>query len=162
MSDSCNPMDCMTVWIKHDISTQQHIIYLAIKTDEILIHATTQMNIENMLTARRQSQKTTNYTASRQTVSRATGSKKPLWWQIGSAVTGPGPRSKALWGHWGSEFSVPPPQLWGHCDHIPTGPSHMYPDSMPQWKEGREGKKPEVLRCLEGASQTKRDQDHAY
>lgn len=43
--------------------------------DEILIHATTQMNTENMLTARRQSQKTTNYVVSRQTVTRVTGSR---------------------------------------------------------------------------------------
>ena len=43
--------------------------------DEILTHATTQMNTENMLTARRQSQKTTNYMASRQRVSRITGSR---------------------------------------------------------------------------------------
>ena len=33
--------------------------YLAIKRNEILIHATTQMNLENMLSERSQSQKTT-------------------------------------------------------------------------------------------------------
>lgn len=43
--------------------------------NEIPVHVTTQVNTENMLTARRQSQKTTNYTASRQTVTRVTGSR---------------------------------------------------------------------------------------
>lgn len=74
----------------------------------------------------------------RQIVTRTTGKQKPLQWQIGSTVTGPGPHSlvRTLW-VW---VLCPSPQLWGQSNHTPKGPSHMHLDCTPHWKleEGEE------------------------